>query len=816
MEFWLDSEVSGLAHGLRPPRRRAMVGIAMAVVAGTAAGIAASFSSLWFFGVGASLLMPIFLWVRQRRSTLPLMVALFCLVAAHARQSTSPRPALSLGAILPRPVEYVQFVAMATEDALPRPARPGQSASAVVHMRVEGLNRDGSWQQVEDTVRVVLRGDPAHRRLPRYGERWRLRGVLRPAVPRRSGLFTLPENQAIVDPDRFFFIDSGRGNPVKAICLVFRRRARDILSRGLEDFPEERGLLQALLLGYREELPALLRQDFAATGTVHIFAISGAHVGMVTMLLLLLLRSLRIPRTQWFLVVSPLLITYTVATGAATSAVRACVMATLMLAAPMFKRKPDAVSILAVAAAAILLAAPGQLGDLGFLLSFTAVASLLAIQPVFDAWALRVFRRDTWQLPDEEQPEGQHLREAGLTLTRFSSVSVAAWVGTSPLTAFFFNLFSPVALVMNLLVIPSAFVILLAGVLSLVSAPLSSELPEIFNHAARTWAQGLAGLIRWAASVPGGHWFVRTPPALGVGVWYVVLAVSTILARRIKRALPVGLAVLAVLAVGWGMHEGRRCRVSVLDVGEGNAVLVQAQAARILIDSGPAFRADSTLRQLRAEGVNRVDVLVLTHADAAHIGGTSFLWHALPVGELWVPTCVWPSPLMRALLREAEELAIPIRRLVVGDSGHWSGNLFWEILWPPESLKLSRADDAALVMRVARWGVSVILPSDLGIEHESVLIRQGAPLAASILLAGRHGDASATSGPWLDAVRPRDVVVSSGPHLDSRHPDQDVVERLDSRGIRVWRTDEQGQIYIDLYTGPARWPNPGYRVHAAP
>lgn len=281
MEFWLDNEVSGLAHGLRPPRRRAMVGTAMAVVAGTAAGIAASFSSLWFLGVGASLLMPIFLWVRQRRSTLPLMVALFCLVAAHARQSTSPRSALSLGAILPRPVEYVQFVALATEDALPRPARPGQMASAVVHMQVEGLNRDGSWQQVEDTVRVVLRGDPAHRRLPRYGERWRLRGVLRPAVPRRSGLFTLPENQAIVDPDRFFFIDSGRGNPVKAMCLVFRRRARDILSRGLEDFPEERGLLQALLLGYREELPALLRQDFAATGTVHIFAISGAHLHII-------------------------------------------------------------------------------------------------------------------------------------------------------------------------------------------------------------------------------------------------------------------------------------------------------------------------------------------------------------------------------------------------------------------------------------------------------------------------------------------------------------------------------------------------------
>ncbi len=815
MEYWLDETVPWAAGGLRPSRRRAMVGIAIPLVAGTAAGIALPLPPLVFWTIGALLLLPLLVWVRRPGSTAGLMLALFCLVAAHARQSLSPSPALSLAVLMPRPVEYIQFVAMATEDAVPRPARPGQAPSAVVHARIEGINRDGGWRQADDAIRIVLRGEPSGRRLPRYGERWRMRGVVRPAVPRRSGLFTLPENQAVVDPDRLFFLEAGRGNPLKAACLGFRRKARAILARGLEDYPDERGLLQALLLGYREDLPALLRQDFAVTGTVHIFAISGAHVGMVTMLLMVLLRSLRLPRPHWFWVVTPLLAGYTVATGAATSAVRACVMASLLLAAPMLRRKPDAVSVLASAACAILAAAPGQLGDLGFLLSFTAVAGLIAVQPVFDAWAVKTFRGDAWQLPREELPEDRRMREAGLTLTRFGTVSVSAWIGTSPLTAVFFNLVSPVALGMNLLVIPTAFLILLSGVLSLLAAPLWSGGSEIFNHSARVWAQGLAGLIRWAASVPGGHWFVRAPPMAGVAVWYVVLTAAAVAARRVKGALPAGLLVLAALAVGWGVREGRRVRVAVLDAGEGNAVLVQAQSARWLVDAGPAYRADRTLRQLRAEGVNRLEALVLTHSDAEHIGAAPHLWREIPVKELWLPVRTWPTPTLRAMLNEAESQGIAVRRLATGDSGDGPGNLFWEVLWPPPDVPMARADDASLVMRVARFGVSVLLTADAGEEQERAMIRAGESPAASVLLAGRHGDAGATSGPWLDAVRPGDVVVSGRGNPESGDRDRPLGARLEARGIREWRTEEDGMILVDLGGNPARWPSPGYRIRAS-
>jgi len=816
VDAWIEEELSGWGNSFLPPRRRAMVGIAFPVIAGVAVGICSPISPLWFWGAAALLLLPLFVWVQHPLSVIPLMGVVFLLMAAHARLTTGVPSAASLPVLLPRPMEYVQVKVVATEDAVLRAARSGRASSAVFHARVEALNRVGVWQDVEDRLRVVLRGDLAGIRLPRYGERWRLHGIVRPALLRRSGLFTLPENQAVVDPDRAVFLEAGLGNPVKAWCLKRRRACRKILARGLEDYPEERGILQALLLGYRGDLPRALRTDFAATGTVHIFAISGAHVGMMLLLFAGLLRALRVPLTRWFLFLTPLLVLYTLTTGAATSAVRASVMASLMLGATFLRRRPDAISALAVAAIAILVVAPAQLGDLGFLLSFTAVAGLLAVQPVMEAGVRRLAHREAWLLPGEELPDEKPWRKGGLAGLRYASVSVSAWVSTLPLTVYFFNLFSPVALLMNLVVIPVAFGILLVGVMSLLCAPWSGFCSEVFNHAARVLATALTVCIQWAATLPGGHFFVRTPPAAGVMAWYALLAMTAIVARRRRGALLAGLGVLAILAVGWGVWDSNRGRVSVLDVGEGNAVLVQAQTDRILVDTGPEFRAEHTLRLMRREGVNRLEVLALTHSDAQHMGAARWMMRALPIQELWIPAVYWPSSLMKKTLREAEELGIPLRRMSMGDKGNWPGSVFWEILWPPADLHLVRADDGSLVMRVARFGVSILLASDAGEFQEKAMREGGASLAASILLLGRHGDAGATSDLWLDAVGPKEGVVSAGPHVAGQHPDRETLQRLDERAIRMWNTDRDGTIDIDLQAAPSRWPDPGYRIHIDP
>jgi competence protein ComEC len=816
VEAWIEEELKGWGSPLLPPRRRAMVGLLFPVVAGAAVGLAWPFSPLWFWGAAALLILPLFLWIQHRLSVIPLMAVVFLLMAAHARQSTGVPTATSLPVLLSRPMEYVQLVVVATGDAIPRAARPGRASGAVFHARVEGLNRDGAWRKVDDRIRVILRGSLAGKRMPRYGERWRLHGIVRPALPRRSGLFMLPQNQMVVDPDRAVFLSGNHGNPVKAWCMRQRRTCRRILGRGLEAYPDERGILQALLLGYRGDLPRALRTDFAATGTVHIFAISGAHVGMMLLLFAGLLRALRIPVTRWFLFLTPLLILYTLTTGAATSAIRASVMASLMLGATFMKRRPDAISALAVAAISILVVSPAQLGDLGFLLSFTAVGGLLAVQPVMEAGVRRLAHRDEWLLPGEDAPDKPVWRRGGMNGIRYASVSVSAWISTLPLTAYFFNLFSPVALLMNLIVIPVVFAILLTGVMSLLCFPLSPFCSEVFNHAARVLASGLTACIQWAATLPWGHLFIRTPPAAGVVLWYLLLAVAAVMARRVRGALAVGLGVLALLGAGWSLWDAGRCRVSVLGVGEGNAVLVQARTERMLVDTGPEFRAEQTLRLMRREGVNRLAVLVLTHSDAQHMGAAHWMMQALPVQELWIPAVVWPSPLMKKTLLLAQERGVQVRRLAAGEQGPWPNQLSWEILWPPADLRITRSDEASLVMRVARYGVSILLTGDAGGNEERRMQERGDSLASRILLLGRHGARSATSGSWLDAVCPKEALVSAGPHVEGQHPDREVLERLSQREIHLWETDRDGSLQIDFFRQPARWPDPGYRIQGDP
>jgi len=399
-------------------------------------------------------------------------------------------------------------------------------------VRVAHVTIDGREHRAADDIRVVMYGRPSYP--PVYGETWRFSGRLSRA---RSGERSRRSRYTLItglrDSSRVCRTRSG----FVAWCFDARRVASERLMSGIEEYPEVGGVVNALLLGYRARLPRDVRNCFMHTGTMHVFAISGLHVGILCTIIVFVLGALRLPRTAWVLALGPLIFTYTCVTGARASAIRASVMAVAYLLAPLVGRRADAVTAFSLAATVILLWQPTQLMDMGFLYSFVVVAGIMAIVPIFDALLASGWQRDPFVLPDQE--EGSWQRHGVKLVVRMFSVSLAAWLTSMPLSLHFFGRFSPVALLGNFVALPMAFLILVTGCLSLTAGLVAGWLSTVFNHANWCFVRLLVGGMKGLERIRFGWMEVARIPLWAVIAWYVVLIGSVWAMRRRLKVKPV-------------------------------------------------------------------------------------------------------------------------------------------------------------------------------------------------------------------------------------------------------------------------------------
>jgi ComEC/Rec2-related protein len=282
-------------------------------------------------------------------------------------------------------------------------------------------------------------------------------------------------------------------------------------------------VLQSLVLGYRWGLTQEMQDIFAATGTLHIFAISGSHVVIIAGLIVFVLRALRVSRVYWFLFLCPLLSAYTLATGSEASAVRACVMSLAFFVAPLLGRRADVLSGLALSAVLILAFAPPQLLTVGFICSFAVVIGLIVLCPLFDKAVGGLWQSDPWRLQPESRrtQAGRWVARAALSLL---AMSLAAWVASTPLTACFFGRFSATSLPSNLMVVPISSLVILSGCLSLVFGPCIRVVAEIFNHASLGLVAVMTKWTAWMCHAPFGDMRIEPPPVWSVWLWYALIA----------------------------------------------------------------------------------------------------------------------------------------------------------------------------------------------------------------------------------------------------------------------------------------------------
>ena len=644
----------------------------------------------------------------------------------------------------------------------------------VVEARQEWKGESGRWHlrsrllRLRQGRKVVCAALPlgisvAAETPPAPANKYRLRGYLTPPHRfRNQPSVTVGSWQLRVKSDRFVSIEESLG--IGRVGLRLRRRL--LRSMGSLD-PESpgRGLVEALVLGRSDRFPEDWKRALRRLGLAHVLAVSGLHVGLLAGLLWLVGRPLPV-RLRVTLALA-VVWTYGAVVGGRPSVRRAVLMVSVLLLTRLLQRPPDAGNSLALAVLGLLLQSPSLVWDLAFQLSVAATAGILFLGPRLAAW---------WEL--ENRWWGRGLA-AGL----------AAHLVTLPISVPAFSQLPVAAPLLSLLVVPWTS---LALTLALLCSAFGMLVP---------WSVNAMGAVLDVAAAPFGLLallpltpLLSIPLVLDFGVALCLAVLLTVLLRWGRRGGWLALALTAGLV--W-VPRSRGTEVILLDVGQGDSVLLRDAGGALLVDGGGWREGDFGGRVLKpalaGQGIRSLDVVIVTHPDRDHCGGLEDLRHYLRIDELWIGPGWSDAPCIAALL---SSLSGKVKILWRGDTVRWRHWSF-RVLHPQPGRRGSR-NNRSLVLVAQAWGHRILLTGDIDATIEDELLRTNEPLGAEILKVAHHGSRSSTSEVFLDAVWPRWALISVGSRNSYGHPSDQVLARLERHRVRTLRTDLHGMIRLSL------------------
>lgn len=555
---------------------------------------------------------------------------------------------------------------------------------------------------------------------------------------------------------------------------ALRQQLRDTLQADLGNAPYA-GVLIALAIGDQRAIAPELWRVFNRTGTTHLMSISGLHVTLIATLIGLCVQGLwrlarlwpklclYLPAQKAGLLAGWLAaLAYGLLSGWGIPTQRTCFMLSVAALALLAGRQSGAGRILLLTLAAVLILDPWAVLAPGFWLSFTAVAALL--------WISLAAQR-----PASASTPRRWLGEFGRT-------QWAATLATLPLLLWLFQQFPLVSPLANLVAIP--LISLIITPLVLLATLLAWGPGFLLLEVAHGLLWGLMQVLETLAS-----WPLWQPPA--APFWTLLLALPGVCLLLLPRTVPgkgIGLLLLLPMLF-WPAPRlaPGHLRVSVLDVGQGQAVLLETATHRLLYDAGPGWGHDDAGRRvilpyLARRGIDRLDMLVVSHRDQDHAGGLESLRAMLKVEQLFSSVPEWQDGTL-------------CRR---GQAWQWDG-VHFQFLHPPPAQPLAGGNGDSCVLKVSTGVGRLLLPGDIGVAEEQQLLETALPqLAAEVLLVPHHGSTTSSSLPFVAAVGPDLALISAGYRNRFKHPRPEVLERYAGLGSQIWRTDRDGALILDF------------------
>jgi len=614
-------------------------------------------------------------------------------------------------------------------------------------------------------------------------------------------------------------LETGKGFKLLAWVYSLKKSLSQTIAQIMPE--PQASLAQGIVLGIRYNIPTSIRADFAGTGTAHLLAISGLHLSIMAGILLSIGIWLFGKRRHIYIWLALGIIwLYALITGMNPPVVRGAIMASLFLSAELLGRQRTAITSLALAAAIMVGIDPPILWDAAFQLSFLAMAGLIFIAPPL----MSLGRRAVTTAIGEE---GVSVSLATIVTDSFS-VTLAATIAVWPVIAHYFGIVSfvgPLATLLALLALPGIIVAGgVAGLVGLAFLPIAQGIGWL----AWLFASYMLLIVSVFASLPVSNievGSVGTPLIVG---YYAIITViiwlgsnregfpqatarlksgvskSTDLVSRLplRWVVPPLLIVAILVSVAAATMPDDKLRVSFLDVGQGDATLIEKGNQQVLVDGG------SSPQDLTLELGDRmpfwdrtIELVVLTHPHADHLSGLVEVLSRYQVEQVLYPDLEdldYESPLCQEWLGLIEEKDIPYTIAQAGQEIDLGDGVVIKVLnpgTPPLSGTGSDINNNSVVLRLSTGRTSFLLTGDIEQEAEFELISQRANLSGTVLKVGHSGSVTSTTPEFLAAANPR-VAVISVENNRFGHPSTDVTDRLEAKlgEENIYRTDEQGTI----------------------
>jgi len=549
-------------------------------------------------------------------------------------------------------------------------------------------------------------------------------------------------------------------------------------------------LLAGMLLGEKGFIPPDFKELFSEAGIMHILAVSGLHVGIIAMTLLAFLSLLQLPKNLKLFILILILFLYASITGFRPSVLRATIMFVLLITGKLINRNRNLNISLFFAAFIILLINPLNLYDAGFLLSFIVTFSIINLSPVLQDLFSKIV----------------------IGIKNPLAVSLAAWIGIFPLSAYFFTKVSIIAIISNIFIVPLTGVAVILGLVTFFLGLVSIFLADIIANINYLMLNLIVLIAKSFASLPLAFVYVAQPSIMAIILYYLVVFFiieifykKKLFPKEKKNAAFLVLAITLIAITVQVFSPTDELEVNFINVGEGDCILINTpNTLNILIDGGGTPQSDFDVGRkivipyLRRKGIGEIDLLILTHPHIDHLEGLLPLLREIKVNRVLDSGLPCNSLECQEFYSLIINKGIPYYKARPGDNFIFSNHLEILLLNPLYDVDYYEESDfnnASIVVKLFYKNANFLFTGDIEETAEEKLLVWQDILQSDILKVSHHGSATSTNLEFLAKVDPSIAVITVGKN-NFGHPSENTIKKLEDRNIQIYRTDEDGTIII--------------------